>query len=212
MEALLDRAMAMPWLVLVIAIAMILIETSSVLGLLVFTDSTLLAVGALGGQGLISLWLALPLMIAAAILADLLGLRFGSRRGRTGGESWLSRLWDRYSAPAGKVLRYRNGLIIPIARLVPYVRTVIPISAGVSGMSPREYLGKAAIGIVVWVLGVTLMGAGAGQVFDFLVQNQSVAIAVSVLGVLALLATAFHQKLTGWFLTRVPDAEQEPSR
>ncbi|RJQ81001.1 hypothetical protein D5S17_06200 [Pseudonocardiaceae bacterium YIM PH 21723] len=201
MDDLVNAAMTVPWLVAVIATVMIVLETSSVVGLLMFTDTALLAVGAVAGKGQLSLWLIMPLMIAAALLGDVLGVRHGDGRWRPGRDTWLSRTWKYYSGPAERILRYRNGVIIPIARIVPYVRTVIPISAGATGMDRRDYLRRATPGIVLWVVGVTLVGTGAGQVFSLIARHQSVVIATAVLAVLGVLATVFHRRLTRLFLS-----------
>ena len=63
-----------------------------------------------------------------------------------------------------------------IGRFVPFVRTFITVVAGVTGMSRRRFFLWSAVGAVLWVLLITLLGYFLGQTFPWLADNIDYAI------------------------------------
>lgn len=51
-----------------------------------------------------------------------------------------------------------------LGRFVPFVRTFVTMVAGASGMNFRHFISWTAIGGVIWVWGVTLLGFALGNV------------------------------------------------
>ena len=72
-----------------------------------------------------------------------------------------------------------------IGRFVPIVRTFITVVAGVSRMDRRRFFTWSAVGAVLWVASLTLLGYFLGQAFPWLSDNLEIAVllivAVSVL-------------------------------
>ena len=59
--------------------------------------------------------------------------------------------------------KYGSRAVV-LAHFVPIMRTFIPVSAGVAKLSWRKYTIYNLIGISLWAVGVTLLGATFGQV------------------------------------------------
>ena len=75
--------------------------------------------------------------------------------------------------------KYGSRALI-LARFVPLVRTFVTLIAGVGKMTFRTFILYTAIGGVIWVVGVTLLGYFLGQI-AFIRDNIDVALIVIVL-------------------------------
>ena len=64
-----------------------------------------------------------------------------------------------------------------IGRFVPFVRTYVTVVAGVAQMDRRRFLTWSAVGAVLWVLTITLLGFVLGKRFPSLGDNIDIAIA-----------------------------------
>ena len=58
-----------------------------------------------------------------------------------------------------------------IGRFVPFVRTYITVVAGVTAMQRRRFFMWSAVGAVLWVLSITLLGYFLGSAFPSLGEN-----------------------------------------
>ncbi|MGZ5401033.1 MAG: DedA family protein, partial [Nocardioides sp.] len=58
-----------------------------------------------------------------------------------------------------------------IGRFVPFVRTYITVVAGVTRMSRVRFFVWSAVGAVLWVLSITLLGYFLGSAFPGLGEN-----------------------------------------
>ena len=65
-----------------------------------------------------------------------------------------------------------------IGRFVPFVRTYITVVAGVTRMRRRRFFFWSAVGAVLWVLSITLLGYFLGRSFPGLGENIDKAIIV----------------------------------
>ena len=72
-------------------------------------------------------------------------------------------LKQRYLDEAHAFFEQRGPFAIVIARFVPIVRTLAPITAGAAKMSYGVFTLFNVIGAVVWGVGLTLLGYGLGQ-------------------------------------------------
>lgn len=91
---------------------------------------------------------------------------------------WIGRAWgDRVLREDGRWRRMLGGRLneverlfgrhpvysVTVARLISFVRTVMPMAAGMSGMAYRRYLPFEVVGLVGWVcIYVTIGFAGRG--------------------------------------------------
>lgn len=148
-----------PWLLF----AMAILETCFVTGLVVPSGVATSAATIIALEG----GMALPAVVGAAIsggfIGDSLGFWIGHAWGehvlRDGGRwrSMLGSRLDRAEALFGRHPVYS----VTVARLISFVRTVMPMGAGMSGISYRRYLPYEIAGLLGWAaIYVTIGFAG----------------------------------------------------
>jgi len=142
----------------------IFLETGIFLGFFLPGDSLLFAAGLLASQNIFDVWLLIPLMIITACAGYFLAYWFGEKLG-----SWLLRRNDsfifkkKYLIQAGKFYEKHGGKALVLGRLVPILRTFVPIVAGMAKMQYRTYALFNILGAFVWAGGVTLLGYYLGS-------------------------------------------------
>lgn len=166
-------------------------------------DLMMVLAGVRVAQGRESLWLVLLLQEAATV-AGATGLFFISRRcGRP-----LILRYGRFihlgpetlARAEGKIQRH-GGWAIVIGRLLPGLRIVTPIAAGVLGMPFGAFLPALAFGAFLYILGYTLLGVFVGPAALAFYDRVSLPVsALLSLAVLVALIFAMHQ------LRRTPPA------
>jgi membrane-associated protein len=121
-------------------------------------DSLLFAAGAVAAGGGLDLPTLCALLVAAAILGNMVNYTIG----KTSGEMLLRRfpalVRREHLERTYAYFQRWGGKTVVIARFLPIVRTVAPFAAGVGQMDWRRYLGFSVIGSVLWVM--TLVPAG----------------------------------------------------
>lgn len=151
-------------------------------------DLMMVLAGVRVSQGRDPLWLVLLVQEAATILGAS-GLFFLSRRyGRPLVERYgrFIHLGPESLARAeGRIARH-GGWAIVLGRIVPGLRIVTPIAAGVLGMSFRAFLPALALGAFLFILMYTLLGVFVGPAA--LAFYDRVSLPVSALLSLAVLA------------------------
>jgi membrane-associated protein len=146
---------------LLVVMAVVFAETGLLLGFFLPGDSLLFLAGALVASHVINvpIWLvAMGVFVAAAAgdqVAYLVGRRFGpavfSRP-----DSWL---FKQEHADRAQAFFTRHGQVAVIAaRLVPVVRTFVPVVAGVGHMSRRRFTTYNLVGALLWAVGIVAAG------------------------------------------------------
>jgi membrane protein DedA with SNARE-associated domain len=157
-----------PWIVLLLAV----LETSFVTGLVVPSGvATSIATGLALEQDTSVLAVAVAALAGGAI-GDSIGFWIG-RRGRErwlGGPGRFARRVREVQARSSVYLKGRPFLSVTIARVISFVRTVMPMAAGMSGMSYLRFLPYELLGLVLWCALYVAMGAGAGQGWVWAIQ------------------------------------------
>ena len=93
--------------------------------------------------------------------------------------------------------RHGNKALV-IGRFVPFVRTYITVVAGVTRMERRRFFLWSAVGAVLWVVSILLIGYFLGAAFPFIGDNidyAAIAIAVFTLAPLAYEALRHRREL-----------------
>jgi membrane-associated protein len=153
-------------------------------------DSLLFAVGLFiaTGQIHVNLFVAIVALCVAAFLGNVVGYEIGraigtplyQRDGRLLKKKYFDQTTDFFDKHGNKAL--------VIGRFVPIVRTFITVVAGVSRMDRRRFFTWSAVGAVLWVTSLTLLGYFLGAAFPWLSDKLEVAVllivAVSVLPML----------------------------
>lgn len=108
-----------------------------------------------------------PVTMLVTVSAGLVGSIILYGLGRGGGELFLNRYYKRFPKHRQVIeermnyLREKGSVGIFVSKLIPMVRTLISIPAGVIKMNFRNYLISSALGVAVW----NLIFVGAGYLF-----------------------------------------------
>ena len=130
---------------------------------LLFVAGMLAAGTAAAGQADFQLWQLLVFIPIAAILGGQVGYFIGRYLGTAMFKPNARVLKQRYLDEAHTFFAERGPFAIVLARFVPIVRTLAPITAGAARMGYGVFTLYNVIGAVVWGVGLTLLGYGLGQ-------------------------------------------------
>ena len=164
---------------------------------LLFTVGMFMAVKTASGQAVISYggstYTTMAVVFTVLIVAAVLGNISGYWIGRIIGppifkprQSWIGqKLFNPVYVDKTHAFFEKYGArALILARFVPLVRTFVTLIAGVGKMTFRTFILYTAIGGVIWVVGVTLLGFFLGQI-SFIRDNIDAAllliVAISVL-------------------------------
>ena len=150
-----------PWLLFLMA----LLETSFVWGFFIPAGVALSLASAVafdeGGN--------LPLIALSAGTGGAIGDTIGYWVGRWGHDRWarghgrVAVLVIAARARTEDYLGERPILSVTLARLISFVRTVMPLAAGMGGISYRRFLSYELPGVVVWCAIYMSVGMAAGE-------------------------------------------------
>ena len=119
----------------------------------------------------VDLLAALVLFTGAGFLGNVAGYEIGRAIGPPlydrNGRILKRKYFDQTSAFFDK---HGNKALV-IGRFVPFVRTYITVVAGVTRMSRARFFVWSAVGAVLWVLSITLLGYFLGSAFPSLGEN-----------------------------------------
>ena len=116
--------------------------------------------GIWAAKGNINFFLALLITIAAGLTGSLILYFLGYQGGELFLEKYLSKYPKQRPAIESKLewVRRKGGIGIFVSKLIPMLRTLISIPAGVSKMKLGKYIVSSTLGIFVWNL--VFVGAG----------------------------------------------------
>lgn len=114
-------------------------------------------------QGDFALWKLLVFIPVAAILGGQVGYFIGRSIGTSMFRPDARILKQRYLDEAHLFFEERGPFAIVLARFVPIVRTLAPLTAGAARMSYGVFTAFNVLGAVLWGVGLTLLGYGLGQ-------------------------------------------------
>lgn len=179
-----------PWLLFVMAT----LETCFVTGLVVPSGLATSAATVLALQG----ELQLPAVVVAAVCGGALGDTIGFWIGRAWGERVLApdgrfaKRFARAHAIADELFERHPVYSVTVGRLISFVRTVMPMAAGMSDLPYRRYLPYEIAGLLGWAAIYVGIGVFARESWELATQ------VVGVGGTLAFGAVA----VAGWIAWR----------
>ncbi|MGJ0204687.1 DedA family protein [Leucobacter sp. gxy201] len=155
---------------LVAGIGMML-ETSIFIGLIIPGD-TIALVSAVGVQGPLEFALLVVALVLGAIAGESIGFAIGRWLGPKIRTSRLGRrLGDRNWQMADRYLGRRGGFAVFLSRFLPVFHSLIPLSAGMIGMSYRRFLAWTSSASVIWAVLVVGLGSGAAAGYEQLARH-----------------------------------------
>jgi undecaprenyl-diphosphatase len=191
-----------PTLVYVVAAGLVLAETGLIIGLALPGEITLIVVGFLASLGTVDPYVAVALLIVAALGGDALafveGRRYGPRLRASRLGQWVGpERWSKTDA----LLQRHGGRAVFLGRYVAFARTLLPRLCGVGGMPYRRFVGWDALGVVTQVASGVLIGYLAGGSYQIAAELLGRATGASLLLVLVLIGLVIF----GRYLGRHPD-------
>jgi len=172
----------------------ILCETGLLFGFFLPGDSLLFTAGLLASQGVFSIRLLLPALMAAAIVGDSIGYYIGARLGPalyTKQDSFFFR--KRHLEETEAFYAKHGPYTIVLARFVPIVRTFAPVLAGVGRMHYPLFVRYNVLGGLLWTTSLTLAGYFLGAWVPGIANYLDVVIVGIILLSLTPLAHRFWQ-------------------
>jgi membrane-associated protein len=127
-------------------------------------DSLLFTAGLLASQGLLNIWLLVPLLFVAAVLGDAVGYWFGRKVGPRIFSKKDSVVFNpEHVKKAHDFFEKHGKKAIILARFLPIIRTFTPIVAGVAKMEYSVFLAFNLLGGLFWTVGLLLLGYFLGS-------------------------------------------------
>jgi len=182
------------WTYLILFI-IVFMETGFVVTPFLPGDSLLFAAGtvaAMAGNPL-SLYVIIPLLIAAAFGGDNTNYFIGKLLGKTVYEKNYRLIRREYLDKTHAFYEKHGGKTIIIARFMPIIRTFAPFVAGVGTMTYLRFISFSIVGAVIWVSSFSLAGYFFGNI-PLVKNNFSLAIVTIVLISLLPMIIAFIKK------------------
>ena len=121
-------------------------------------DSLLFAVGAIAANGRLDLWMAMGLVLAAAILGDSVNYSIGRYAGHKLIQKFPRLIQQKHIDKTHEFFERYGGKTIIIARFVPIVRTFAPFVAGIGAMTYSRFIMFNVVGALLWVGLITPAG------------------------------------------------------
>ena len=166
-----------PWVLL--GVAVIVFIESGVLFPVLPGDSLIFSAGLLHSQLGINMWVMIGVILLAAFLGSQVGYFLGKKFGRGLFKDDARFLKTEYVDQAEHFFNKYGGRALVIGRFVPFVRTFVPLVAGIAEYPYRKFVGYNMLGALIWGVGVTWAGAALGGV-PFVHENLEVIVILIV--------------------------------
>ncbi len=139
-------------------------ETGLLVGFFLPGDSLLVTAGLFAARGELNIFLLDFLLIIFSIAGDATGHWIGVKGGRPLYDRPQSRFFRRdHLLKAKEFYDKYGGITIFIARFMPFVRTFVPVVAGIAEMPYRRFATFNIPGNIFWVISMTLTGYFLGR-------------------------------------------------
>lgn len=175
LEGLIHFITGLGWLAV---LAVIYAESGLLIGFFLPGDSLLFTAGFLVQQGIfqINIHVFVLLLFVAASLGQSTGYLFGKKVGRKLFDRENTRFFRKENLVRAELFYEKYGPVtIILACFIPFVRTFVPIVAGISKMKYREFVIYNIFGAAVWTSSFTYLGFYAGKVLSDLGVNVEIA-------------------------------------
>lgn len=128
----------------------------------------------------VELLIAMAMLGIAAFAGNVVGYEIGRKIGPPLYEREGRILKRKYFDSTTIFFDKHGNKALVLGRFVPFVRTYITVVAGVTQMERARFFRWSAIGAVLWVASITMLGYFLGQAFPALGENIDLAIIVIV--------------------------------
>ncbi|WP_253954036.1 DedA family protein [Schaalia sp. 19OD2882] len=166
-----------PW-VLWGTLLIVLVESGLLFPLLP-GDALLFTAGLLHDQLGLNLWVLIGLIFVAAFIGAQCGYWIGAQWGRRLFKDDARILKTKHLVKAENYFATYGGRALVIGRFIPFIRTFVPLAAGIARYPYPKFLAFNSLGALLWGAGVTWAGSLLGGI-PFVHDNLSVIILVIV--------------------------------
>jgi membrane-associated protein len=174
------------------------LEASTLIGIILPGESTILLGGVLASYGKVSIWAVVVAASLGAIAGDSVGYWVGKRWGARKMKSRVGRLvgerrWER----ARQHMRRKGFGTIVLARFPPAVRSLVPLVAGMARMPYGRFLAGNVIGGIAWASASAALGyfaADAWRRVEAVHSIVGVGAGVALVAVIAVLVIRGHRR------------------
>ncbi|OOM74859.1 DedA family protein [Clostridium sp. BL-8] len=171
----------------------IFLETGLVITPFLPGDSLIFAAAALASVGTLNIYMLIGILMIAAILGDTsnyeIGRLFGHKILKSG-----RFIKQEHLDKTNKFYEKYGGKTIIFARFIPIVRTIAPFVAGIGEMSYKKFISFNAIGGVLWVLVVSVLGYFFGSIPVVKNNFELVIIAIVLISILPIIIEFIRSK------------------
>ena len=172
-----------PWLVGLMAF----LETSFITGLMIPCGPVLIAAVTLAQEGILELHWVVIAAVGGALAGDSVGYWVGARGGghaarASGG---LARLARRAEPRARRLFGRHPFFAVTVARLLSFVRTLMPPAAGLGDLPYRRFLLWDIPGVLLWAalyVGIGLAADGGLDLLDEILGTGGAVTALVIVG------------------------------
>lgn len=181
--------------VYVILFLIILLETGLVVTPFLPGDSVIFASATFAALGVLNIFIIMISFIFAAIIGDTMNYNIGKYLGRKLLEKKDSKFIKKECID--KTNEYYDkygGKTIVIARFVPIVRTFAPFVAGIGSMKYKEFISYNALGGILWVFLISILGYFFGNIPVVAKNFSIVIIGIIIVSILPALIGVFKGK------------------
>ncbi|MCW3076497.1 MAG: alkaline phosphatase [Bacteroidetes bacterium] len=184
------------WLLLFVIFA----ETGLLIGFFLPGDNLILLAGILCKARPellnVNFFILITLMVAAAVLGNMVGYGFGRKMGETFYSKKDNLIFKKKHIEVTRNYynKYGGNLTLIIARFLPVVRTFAPIIAGVIKIDFAKFMLFNLVGAIAWICSLTSIGYFLVQVFPQITNYMGyIFITLIILTALPILKIAFKR-------------------
>ncbi len=173
-----------PWLIFAFAV----LETCFVTGLAVPAGMSVSLGAILALNGTMHLSSVVVAAAAGGAIGDSAGFWIGRLAGRrlVTAQGRVAAMFARGSRGVGRRFGRHPLYSVTLARLISFVRTVMPMAAGMSPLPYRRFLPYELVGVAAWTVLYVSIGGLAGESWRHVVRTLNVGGALSLVAVLLL--------------------------
>lgn len=182
---------------MVVAVALIVFIESGVLFPVLPGDSMIFALGILHNRiPSVPEWLTFLVLFIAAISGNLVGYWLGRKYGRRLFKDDARYLSTENMHKSEDFFRRYGGVALVLARFVPFVRTFVPIIAGIGKQHFRTFLIWNMIGAALWIGAFMVAGILLGDIPLVANNVELIAIAIVAISVLPMVISFIKARAT----------------
>ena len=182
---------------MVVAVALIVFIESGVLFPVLPGDSMIFALGILHNRiPSVPEWLTFLVLFVAAISGNLVGYWLGRKYGRRLFKDDARYLSTENMHKSEDFFRRYGGVALVLARFVPFVRTFVPIIAGIGKQHFRTFLLWNMIGAALWIGAFMVAGVLLGDIPLVANNVELIAIAIVTISVLPMVISFIKARAT----------------